>query len=204
MKAGCRVRILPARVRTPAHLPGMSFRIAPFPAALADQVRSRRRDASGNVSPVRRDEDRHQCRACLALTEPWEPHLLLSYRPFDSAQPYAETGPVFLHERACAPYATPDLYPPEMPRTFVVLRAYDCDDAIADATLVGKREIEEAIEERLAAPRVAYLHVRNAGYGCFICRVDRVPARPLPGYPSGGDRIQYSGHENSPGETRRF
>ncbi len=96
-----------------------------------------------------------------------------TYRPFDSAQPYAETGPVFLHERECTPYATPDLYPPEMPRTLVVIRAYDEHDAIADATLVGKREIEGALEEMLSKPGVAYVHVRNAGYGCFICRVDR-------------------------------
>lgn len=173
MTGGCHVRFLPVTSAARPHLPAMSFRIAPFPATLADQVRATRRDASGNVTPVRRDADRHQCRSCLALTEPWEPYLLLSHRPFDSAHPYAETGPVFLHERVCTPYATPEAYPAEMPRTFVVLRAYDEHDAIADATLVGKREIEGALEELLAKPGIAYVHVRNAGYGCFICRVDR-------------------------------
>ena len=44
------------------------------------------------------------CRHCLADIKAGEPYLILAHRPFPSAQPYAEQGPIFLHaERLYAP-----------------------------------------------------------------------------------------------------
>jgi hypothetical protein len=156
----------------------MSFRIAPFPADLAENVRRTRRDGFGQPARVHRDGERHQCRSCLALTDPVESCLLFSFRPFRAVQPYAEAGPVFIHEKACLPYATPEVFPPGMPRAAVVLRAYDENDAIATAAHVGRREIEDVIGELLALPNVRYLHARNDTYGCFICRIERGQGEP--------------------------
>jgi len=38
---------------------------------------------------------------------------------------------------------------------------------------VNGREVGPAFERLLALPRAAYLHVHNAGRGCYAARVDR-------------------------------
>lgn len=131
------------------------------------------KDDFGHVLTVRRDASRHQCRACLRLTEPGEGFILLSYTPFTSRQPYAEVGPVFIHEKECRPYEEAREYPPEFPREAVVLRAYNERDEIEDAAFVGKGPVEDVIAALFEKPEIAYLHARNSTYGCFMFRIDR-------------------------------
>ena len=131
------------------------------------------KDDFGHALSVRRDSSRHQCRACLRLTEPEEGCILLSYSPFTSDQPYAEVGPIFIHERECRPYEDTREYPAEFPREAVVLRAYNDRDEIEEAAFVGNRPVEEAIASLFENPHVSYLHARNSTYGCFMFRIDR-------------------------------
>lgn len=131
------------------------------------------KDDFGHVLSVRHDSSRHQCRACLNLTEPGEGFILLSYSPFTSDQPYAEVGPIFIHERECRLYEESQEYPATFPREAVVLRAYNERDEIEGAGFVGKRPVEEAIARLFENPRIAYLHARNSTYGCFMFRIDR-------------------------------
>lgn len=149
------------------------FRIVPLDHGLAAEARRSRVDAFGNALVERRDADRHQCRSCLRLTEPFEPYLALLHRPFERRQPFAESGPVYLHARACEPYAQSAEWPAEFPREQVVLRAYGPDDEIADARFVGRRPVEQVVAELLAEPHTAYLHARNSSYGCYMFRVER-------------------------------
>ena len=44
------------------------------------------------------------CRHCLRLIPSGQGKLVLAYRPFPGLQPYAETGPIFLHVDPCARY----------------------------------------------------------------------------------------------------
>jgi hypothetical protein len=55
-----------------------------------------------------------------------EPLLVLAYRPFPELQPYAETGPIFLHKNPCARYAAEEVLPPVLAssRDFIV-RGYN-------------------------------------------------------------------------------
>jgi hypothetical protein len=41
------------------------------------------------------------CRHCLTDVAAGEPYLILAWRPFSGPQPYAETGPIFLHAEDC-------------------------------------------------------------------------------------------------------
>jgi hypothetical protein len=150
-----------------------AFRISPLPAEFVSIVRNTRRDLHGHEVAVRIDQGRHQCRSCLRLTEPNERYWLFSYTPFDSDQPYAETGPIFIHDRECDPYSAIAEYPPEFPRHHAVLRAYNAADEIEDAKLVGERRVEEVIAELFENSCVAYIHARNSEYGCFMFRIDR-------------------------------
>jgi len=162
----------------PVHLAGMNtpqetFRISPLPHDVASRIRREMKDDFGHALTVRHDSSRHQCRACLHLTEPGEGFILISYSPFASDQPYAEVGPVFIHEKECRPYEETQEYPAEFPREATVLRAYTDQDEIEDAAFVGSRPVEEVIARLLENSRVAYIHARNATYGCFMFRIDR-------------------------------
>lgn len=114
------------------------------------------------------------CRHCLGLIEDGDDKLVLSYRPFTSLQPYAETGPIFLHQAACERYEKRDL-----PVWFqyvdpALIRGYDKDDWIKYETgqVVRGPDLAEAVNAILDRQDVEYVHVRSK-FNCFQCRVDR-------------------------------
>jgi hypothetical protein len=152
------------------------FRIRPLASDLPRRIRDERVDQFENTLTVLRDGKPHQCRVCLTLSRPDEGVILFSHRPFASKQPYAEVGPIFVHERECLPYERVDEYPAQFPRDAVVLRAYDERDRIVGAAAVGDCIVEDVIAEMFEDASVAYLHARNLGYGCYMFRVDRAPS----------------------------
>ncbi len=57
-------------------------------------------------------------------------------------------------------------------RTLAV-RAFDADAMMVGWELVDGRDLEAAIERRLADARAAYLHVHFAAAGCYAAKVER-------------------------------
>jgi hypothetical protein len=149
------------------------YRIISLAHDIATAARSSRIDQFGNRLSVFRDGQPHQCRVCLQLSKPDEGVILIAHSPFASKQPYAETGPVFIHERECMPYRDADTYPPEFPHKAVVLRAYNECDAIVGAEVVGERDVERVIADLFESQATTYLHARNLAYGCFMFRIER-------------------------------
>lgn len=134
-------------------------------------------DANGHV-PERAisDGSGNPCRHCLQYIAEGEEMLILAYRPFAEAQPYAETGPVFLHARPCERHAesptTPDYL---LNRDSVIVRGYTDANRILYGTgqVVRTADIATACVETLENPDVAYVHVRSSTDNCFHCRVER-------------------------------
>jgi len=155
-----------------------SYRIVAVPTEFASAVRA------GGIPSVRwLDGGRHQCRHCLRLSAPDETVRLVSYSPFTTDQPFAERGPVFVHERECARYPDDGPYPPEFPKKSAVLRAYDAGETLVDSAVVGDAGVEAVIARQLANPRTAFLHARNVAEGCFMFRLE--PAgRPIERHPT--------------------
>ncbi|HWC65238.1 MAG TPA: DUF1203 domain-containing protein [Thermoanaerobaculia bacterium] len=151
------------------------YRIAAIPTAFAGRVRA------GSVPSLRRvDPDPHQCRHCLTLSAPGEAVLLVSYPPFATEQPYAERGPIFVHERECPRWREEEGYPPQFPKRRAVLRAYDRDEAQIESRVVGDAGVDEVLADLFTDPRTAFVHARNVAEGCFMFRIDRAapPAAP--------------------------
>ncbi len=132
-------------------------------------------DANGEPALVRTVEGAaNPCRHCLGLIPAGERKLVLAYRPFDALQPYAETGPIFLHAEPCARYradAVPAWFDYLDP---AIVRGYGRDHWIRYETgsVVRGTEISQACRSILADDTVAYVHVRSK-FNCFQCRVDR-------------------------------
>ncbi|MEJ6782984.1 DUF1203 domain-containing protein [Aminobacter sp. Piv2-1] len=150
-----------------------------FKALPTDEVRALQSgapDAYGMV-PERRlsDGDGVPCRHCLKNVAAGEPYLILAYRPFPELQPYAETGPIFLHAGEC-PRADETA---ELPELFTktrdyILRGYGADDRIVYGTgaVTPTPEIVAKAYELLARPDVAYVHMRSARNNCYQCRIE--------------------------------
>jgi hypothetical protein len=153
----------------------VSLRIEGIPTDEVERIRSGGPDANGQAALSRIAEGiANPCRHCLALIDEGEPKLVLSYRPFGQLQPYAESGPIFLHARDCERYESD-----ELPAWFAfmdpaIVRGYDADDWIRYDTgdIVRGAEIGAACERILADPTVAYVHIRSK-FNCFQCRVER-------------------------------
>jgi hypothetical protein len=114
------------------------------------------------------------CRHCLGLIADGDGKLILAYRPFAALQPYAETGPIFLHEGPCERYDGATLPPWFDHLDPAIVRGYGADHWIRYDTghVVRGPEITATCQAILRDPTIAYVHVRSK-YNCFQCRVDR-------------------------------
>lgn len=121
----------------------------------------------------------HPCRHCLANIGAGEALLVFAYRPFPQLQPYAETGPVFLHKTPCRRYAAEDILPPVLAgsRDFIV-RGYGDNDRIVYGTgaVTPTADIPAYATALLERPEIAYVHVRSARNNCYQCRIDKQKA----------------------------
>ena len=130
-------------------------------------------------SPERKisDGDGVPCRHCLRNVAAGDAYLVLAYRPFPALQPYAETGPIFLHARECdrrreiRRRCQPCL---QRPAT-TSCAGYGADDRIIYGTgaVVPTPAIVARAAELLASPDTAYLHMRSARNNCYQCRIER-------------------------------
>jgi hypothetical protein len=157
-------------------IPSIRFHAMPTDLARAFQVGGL--DAYGRP-PERRTADgasRVPCRHCLTDVAVGDEYLVLAYRPFTTLQPYAETGPVFLHASACARHAESRETPAMLLKSpQMIVRGYSQDERIVYGTgaVVLTREIAEVAATLLARPEVAFVDLRSASNNCFQCRIDR-------------------------------
>jgi Protein of unknown function (DUF1203) len=134
-------------------------------------------DANGQ-KPERHVSDGHgvPCRHCQRDVAAGEAYLILAYRPFPEAQPYAEVGPIFLHADACERYPvtgeTPEMF---LKRERFLIKGYHPNDRIYYGTgqIVASAEMASTAARLLEREDVAYVHVRSALNNCYQCRIDR-------------------------------
>ena len=153
----------------------MTLNVGGIPTKDYEHFRSGGADANGQPPvTIKAEAGANPCRHCLGLIADGEPKLVLSYRPFNALQPYAEAGPIFLHQAACLRYESN-----ELPRWFAFLepaaiRGYGADDWIRydSGRIVGGSELADTAALILEDQSISYVHIRSK-FGCFQCRVER-------------------------------
>ena len=115
----------------------------------------------------------YPCRVSLMDTPVGERVILTSFRHHDVISPYQSAGPIFVRENAQT--ARPDVN--EIPVMFrhrlLSVRAYDNAAMMKTARVVEGKVLEETIREFFETGSISYLHIHNAGPGCFNCVVQR-------------------------------
>ena len=157
-----------------------TFAVRAIDADVVAQLRER--DDLGRAPTLVVDPDGGSpLRCCLRTSRPGEELRLVSYAPLrrwaaargvDPAA-YDEVGPVFIHPTRCdGPVG--DGYPEELRATPRVFRAYDANGRIVDGRLAQPEDDHErVIEALLDDPRVAVVHARALGFGCYTFAVER-------------------------------
>ena len=105
-----------------------------------------------------------------------EEYLILAYRPFPALQPYAETGPIFLHAKACARADDAHETPAMLARRAAhLIKGYSTDDRIVYGTgkIVPSADLDTEAANILKRDDVAYVHVRSSVNNCYSCRIER-------------------------------
>jgi hypothetical protein len=106
-----------------------------------------------------------------------ERRLLFTHDPFRDTVDLPLPGPVFVHEAGCRRYAPDAGFPPSLCDAPLTFNAYGADRALlARERTQAAAEADAAIDRLLGAPGVEYVHVRSTRAGCFLCRLDPVPA----------------------------
>jgi hypothetical protein len=143
----------------------------PIPQETAESARRTMRDGFGHELAV--TSVVAPCRACLRIPRSPEPMILLSYRPLEDTNPYAEIGPIFIHAEACEPYSDVTEFPPDFAARPLVVRAYDRDGRIADAAVAEPGEAPAQARRFLDDDAIAEVHVRHVSYTCYDFRIVR-------------------------------
>jgi hypothetical protein len=148
-----------------------------MPTGDAEAIWAGGKDAYG-LSPetMTSDGPGHPCRHCLANIDAGDELLVFAYRPFPDLQPYAETGPVFLHAKPCQRYRTEEIQPSVLETSKdYILRGYCDNDRIVYGTgaVTLKDDLAGYAAQLLARDDIAYVHVRSARNNCYQCRIDR-------------------------------
>jgi hypothetical protein len=115
----------------------------------------------------------YPCRLTLDDAAPGDAVLLVHHTHVSAPSPYRAGGPVFVRERARCVEFEVGAVPPALRQRLLSIRAYDADDLIIDADVVGGSQLEPLVTRMLAAQRAAYLHVHYARYGCYAARIER-------------------------------
>lgn len=152
-------------VRTP------TLQFLPIPLEVAENARRTRKDEFGHELEVQTAAV--PCRVCLRISTSPENVILLSYQPLPDRNPYAEIGPIFIHAHDCDPYDSTHTFPKDSSQRQLVIRAYDWNGRILDATVARPGAAEQVATEFLSNLDVDEVHVRQASYTCFDFKIVR-------------------------------
>jgi len=114
------------------------------------------------------------CRHCLRYIPKGAEMLILAHRPFDTAQPYAETGPIFLCADQCTRHDSGALPEVLTSAPDYLIKGYNSEDRIVYGTgiVVPQAQMLQQAEIILADERVAYVHIRSSRNNCYQARID--------------------------------
>lgn len=165
-----------------------------LPTEIVHHWRAGGPDANGQTPEhARSDGHGNRCRHCLRLIPEGAPYLIVAHRPFDTVQPYAETGPLFVCARDCTRHADDGALPDTMTTApDYLIKGYSADERIIYGTgqIVTPDDMLRMADDLFSDPRVAFIHIRSARNNCYQARIDRDATAPDPFRRLAGQRGQ--------------
>ena len=99
--------------------------------------------------------------------------LLLNYVHQAADNPYRASHAIFVREGATDCYDSSDVIPEVMRVRPISLRAFNANDEMVDADVVGGENLEAVIHRFFDRIEVQYLHAHYAKRGCYAAKIER-------------------------------
>lgn len=115
----------------------------------------------------------YPCRVSLEDAEVGEQVILVPYWHHDVDSPYRSSGPIFVRVIAQTANVEPNQVPHMLAHRLLSMRAYDGAAMMTGSTVVQGERLASALSDIFNRDDVAYVHLHNAGPGCFNCLVTR-------------------------------
>lgn len=154
----------------------MSFQVTGLPLepfsslfALSDEELARQ----GAMRVTADERPGFPCRVSLQDAAVGEKLMLLNYEHLPVATPYRSRHAIYVRESATEARLAVGEVPQQLRTRLLSVRAFDSAGMMKAAEVAPGTAIENVIEQLLADPAVAFLHVHNAKWGCYAARVDR-------------------------------
>ncbi|MBY6057501.1 DUF1203 domain-containing protein [Leisingera daeponensis] len=152
------------------------LKITPLPTEIVRALQNDGPDAHGQ-RPERTVSDGggNPCRHCLRYIPKGAGMLILAHRPFPEAQPYAETGPIFLCADHCARHDGEALPEALEGSPDYLIKGYSAGHRIVygTGTVIPQAGMMAQAEAIFADQRVSYIHIRSSRNNCYQARIDR-------------------------------
>jgi hypothetical protein len=115
----------------------------------------------------------YPCRVSLMDAPVGERVILTPFRHHDVLSPYQSAGPIFVREKAQTAKPHVNEIPVMFHHRLLSVRAYNEAAMMKKAKVVEGQVLEETIRHFFSTEAISYLHIHNAGPGCFNCLVQR-------------------------------
>jgi len=115
----------------------------------------------------------YPCRVSLIDAAIGETVILTTYRHHNTESPYQASGPIFVREAARTARTEVNKIPLMFEHRLLSVRAYNKNAMMCGAKVVEGHDLEQAIRDFFTDENIAYIHIHNAGPGCFNCLVNR-------------------------------
>jgi hypothetical protein len=116
------------------------------------------------------------CRISLKDAKAGEELLLINYEHQPAATPFKSCHAIYVRRNAVRAFEGRNELPPVFHGRTLSLRGFDAEGMLVAADLAEGSAVVPAIECLFADDAVTCIHAHSAKPGCFLARVDRLPA----------------------------
>lgn len=127
----------------------------------------------GAIRKIADQQPGYPCRVSLQDAAVGEAVILTAFTHHAVTSPYQASGPVYIRKNAETAKPAVNEIPSMLRHRQLSVRAYDADAIMISSRVTGGEQLEQIIRDYFADKKVAYLHIHNAGPGCYNCAVER-------------------------------
>ena len=113
------------------------------------------------------------CRVSLQDADIGEEVILFPFKHHDVDSPYQATGPIFIRKNAVTAKLPINEVPKMLLHRTLSLRCYNESAMMIDARTIHGESLANELDDALDNSAVKYIHVHNAGPGCYNCAIHR-------------------------------
>jgi hypothetical protein len=114
------------------------------------------------------------CRVSLRDAAVGESLILINFEHQQAHTPYRSSHAIYVREQAVQARPAENEIPEFFRKRLLSVRAFDAAGMMVDADVVDGEQLDVLIEKLFANEATEYLHIHNAGPGCYAALANRV------------------------------